>query len=133
MGQKLPKPECKAFLICREIGIHTKTGELILVGLPTNFAHRRFPAAMTCGVFARLASAHGIEVQLQSPEGEVFWKDGPPAPWDMSNPLVTADLRLNLNIVFPSPGIFDVVLLANGDEISRQRFAAVLLKPTKRK
>ena len=92
---------------------------------------------MSCGFFARLASGHGrylIEVQLQAPGGEVLWKEGPSEPWDMLDPLKTYHIHMkNLNVVFPMPDVFDLVLLANGDEISRQRFGAVLVTETKAK
>jgi hypothetical protein len=42
------------------------------------------------GFFARLVSAHGqyqIEVQLQTPDGNTVWRDGPPDPWTLANPL----------------------------------------------
>jgi len=51
----------------------------------------------------------------------------------MSDPLMLNHVEITTKIVFPSPGIFDLVLVANGDEISRQRFAAVLATPSKTK
>jgi hypothetical protein len=63
-----------------------------------------------------------VEVQLQNEDGEVVWKDGPPDPLNMPDPLWTYDIRLNVCMSFPKPGTYEVVLLANGEELARERF-----------
>jgi hypothetical protein len=67
-----------------------------------------------------------MEVQLQAPDGEVLWRDGPPEPLPMLDPLEEYDLKFNLNVAFPKAGKFYFVLMGNGEEISRQRFIADL-------
>ena len=129
MNDKPPLPVCNAFLVCRQISKDPHTKEQLLAGLPTTHHHHHFPTAMSAGIFARLSSAHGdylIEAQLETQEGKIVWKDGPPEPWPMHDPLKYRDISMNLAPVFPKPGSYDFVLLANGDEVARQRFTVSL-------
>jgi hypothetical protein len=126
-----PIPICKSFLTCRDIAADPNYNDVVLVGLRSFHEHHRYPASVRVGIFARLASAHGqyrIEIQLQSPEGEVVWTDGPPEPWTLDDPLYNYDLRFIINLVFPAPGTYDLVLLANGQEVARDRYSARLLQ-----
>ena len=78
--------------------------------------------------------AHGdyqVEVQLQD-DGEVVWRDGPPEPWQMTDPLRNYDLKLTLSVIFPEPGDYEFVLLANGEEVAREKFHAHLIQQTVR-
>jgi hypothetical protein len=129
MSRKPPIPICKAFLTCRQAIPDPKYHDLNLFGLRSYSHHHRYPAAVNVGIFARLTSAHGeyqLEIQVQSPEGEVVWKEGPPEPWTLDDPLKNYDLRFNITLVFPKPALYELVLLGNGEEIARERFNAKL-------
>jgi hypothetical protein len=131
MQNKPPQPLCKAFLVLSQI-VDPPNGEISLIGLPRRFQKSSFPAATPVAFFARLTSAHGyyqVEVQLQTPDGQTAWREGPPNPWSLHNPLELYDLKLNLFAAFPKPGRYDFVLLTNGDEIARQPFLAELVPP----
>jgi hypothetical protein len=54
----------------------------------------------------------------------VVWRGGPAEPWVLSDPLEMHDLKMTLNVVFPNPGTYQIVLVANGEEVARQRFVA---------
>jgi hypothetical protein len=127
-----PIPICKCFLTCRQVTADAKYQETCILGLSSHYEHHRFPASTTVGIFARLASAHGrydVEIQVQALDGNVVWREGPPEPWDMDDPLFTYDLKLNINLVFPAPGTYELVLLVNGQELARERFLARLRQP----
>jgi hypothetical protein len=129
MSQQPPPPLCKAFLVCHRIINDTETGEAVLVGQPTAHQHHNYPTAQMMGFFARLASAHGdylVEIQLQSGDGTVLWRDGPPDNLPMPEPLMLYDLKFNLNVVLPAPGEFEFVLTLNGNDVARQPFRALL-------
>src|SRR5262249_35686997 len=135
MKSKPPLPVCKAFLVLSKI-VDIPNGEVALVGLPRVFRCPSFPAATLASFFARLTSAHGkyqVEVQLQNAEGETIWREGPPEPWTLGDPLEMYDLKLNLNVAFPKPGQYDFVLLLNDEEVARQPFPALLAKQPARK
>jgi hypothetical protein len=126
MSRNPPVPVCKAFLICRQIVEHTLT----LMGANCHVA-RRFPSGLPVAFFARLRGGHGqyaIEVQLQNGTGDVLWRDGPADLWSPQSPLDTLDLVLNYIPIFPGPGDYSLVLTANGEELSREFFAARLMQ-----
>ena len=129
MKNKLPIPVYMAFLTCRVITNDVNTQEDLLIGLPRAYWTRNFPGAYPLSFFMRCTSAHGeysLEMQLQNSEGKVVWRDGPSTPWVMMDPLEMYDFRLKANVVFPAPGVYQFVLVLNGEEITRQRFHAKL-------
>src|SRR5262249_23110284 len=129
MSRKPPLPVCRAFLVCRQVVTDPTFGDFVLVGQPRAFISRSFPAASQYGFYARLTSGHRpyqIEGLVQDESGAVVWRDGPPEAWSMSAPLEMYDVTLNLIVVFPAPGVYDLVLTANGEEVARQRFFAQL-------
>jgi hypothetical protein len=133
MIQQPPLPVCKAFLVCCNIVEDNDPRQVVLAGLPRFHQHHCYPNAPPLAFFARVTSAHGdyvVEIQLQTPEGEVVWTDGPGRPWAMPDPLLMYDLTLSLCPVFPVPGIYDFILLANGQEVARQPFKATLTPAT---
>ncbi len=120
---------CAAFLICRKIVLDRQIQDVVLVGLPHVYFNHRFPCAATMGIFARRSSAQSdyqVEAKLQRPAGEIAWTGGLAEPWVMADPLDMYILKMTFNLIFPYPGCYDVVLLANGDELERQRFRAEL-------
>src|SRR5207248_1759071 len=101
-----------------------KFGDTCIEGLRSHYQYHRFPASITTGVFAQLVSAHGdyqIEIQLQTPEGESVWQEGPPGFLAMPDPVMVYELKFSISLVFPKPGPYVVVLLANGEEIGREQ------------
>jgi hypothetical protein len=128
MKNKPPVPVCTVFLTCRKLAIDSATKEDILIGLPRAFWTRSFPNATPLSFLIRCTSAHGgyaVEVHLQNSVGEVVWKDGPPEPWVMMDPLEMYDLKINTCVIFPAPGIYQFVLVLSGEEVARQRFHAI--------
>lgn len=127
MKNKLPVPVCTVFLTSKKITVDARTGDDIFIGLPRAYWGRKFPAAATLSMFIRCTSGHGaysVEVQLQKPDGEIVWRDGPPEPLEMPDPLNMYDLRITTNVIFPAPDIYNLVLVLDGEEVSRQRFHA---------
>jgi len=98
-----------------------------VVGKPRAYWTRNFPGAYPLCFFIRCTSAHGehlVEVQLQDSAGKIVWKDGPSNHWVMLDPLEMYNLQMKMNVVFPASGIYQFVLVLNGDEVTRQRFHA---------
>ena len=129
MPHKPPLPVCKAFLVCRRVVDDRQKDDTILEGLPRALHAYHYPCGALLGIFARCTSAHGnyqIEVQLHNQAGEVVWRDGPEVPWLLGHPLEMYDLKMNYSVVFPAPGKFDIVLMANEEEVARQRFEALV-------
>lgn len=123
-----PVPVCKALLICNRI-VDRDIGPC-LEGLPRALEARFYPCGQPLAIFARVTSAHGsyrFEIQLRTLEGEVVWREGPPEPWAMPDPLRYYDVRLGVPVVFPKPGLYEFVLLANNAEVGRHLFQANLV------
>jgi hypothetical protein len=120
-----PVPVCTAILICDRIV--DRDNVTSLEGLPRTLRARFYPCGHPLAIFARLTSAHGtyhFEIQLRTLDGEVVWREGPKEPWSMADPLRLYDVRLILPVVFPKPGTYEFVLLANDTEVGRHVFHA---------
>jgi hypothetical protein len=99
MKNKLPVPVCTAFLTCRGFAIDQRNGDEILIGLPRAFWSHHYPAATNLTLFMRCTSGHGnytLEIQLQSADGELVWKEGPPKFWEMLDPLEMYDYTMKV-------------------------------------
>lgn len=128
MKNSRPKPVCKCFLLCREIVGDAGSGDESMIGLPQQFCSDQYPAQMPINVFCRFDAGRGrysVEVQLQNSDGEVVWKHRH-EPWVMRDPLGTDDLKMKVDVHFPSAGIYHFALILDGEEISRFPFRAHL-------
>jgi hypothetical protein len=122
-------PICKTFLACRRISKDSKSKETSVEGLRSHFHNLRFPAAVTTRLFVQLKSAHGeykLEIQLQTDGGEVVWRE-PPHNVSLPEPLMVYEIPMSASLVFPGPGRYAIVLLANGEEIGRDPCIATLV------
>jgi hypothetical protein len=121
----------KAFVLCRQIIEDRHTGEYVLLVPTADIAVAGFPAILTLSVFARWTSAHGvyeIEVQVQDLEGHVVCGLRQEKPLECQNPLATGFLAMNgLQMFFPRPGKYDLVILANNEEVVRDSVHVHLL------
>lgn len=130
-GEK-PPPRCKAILLCNDTIIEAGTGNVSLIGTFDGFVQRAFPShTKPFTVFVQLTDGIGryevvIEVQ------------------DLRDNIVNARANAGLefperltkvNMMIPVPplplqhaGVYDFVVLANGQEIDRQQFRAVSLE-----
>jgi hypothetical protein len=132
MRRKPPTPVSRAFLICREIWQDQRTKDTMLLGFVRHVQATRYPFSVQLEVFTRWTSAHGkyqVTLQLQDLAGNVVSQTVLPAEFDMPDPLHAFDLILgHCQLEFPEPGKYDVVMLANDEEIARDAFYAYLLR-----
>jgi hypothetical protein len=130
MERKPPAPLCKAFLACRQIIQDMASKEFVLLGPTHQFHAPVFPMIAGLSFFAQCTSmqgAYNLQLQLQDMEGNAHWQHAFEPPWECNDPLNVAYLSLqNLGIYFPHPGKYDIVLLANGEELARLPFWARL-------
>ena len=132
MSHKPPSPICKALLVCRKVIEQDR--EWNILGITNRVVSRNYPSGHQLGIFALFASAHGdylVEAQLQTMDGEIVWREGPDTRWPMRDPLEQCNVILNLTIVFPKPGTYEIVLVANGEEIGREKMVAILVPTAK--
>jgi hypothetical protein len=130
---KPPAPLCKAFLACRQIIQDMASKEFILLGPAHQFHAPVFPMIATLSFFCQCTSmqgAYNLELQLQDLDGATQWRHAFEPAWECNDPLNVIYLSFqNLGIYFPQPGKYDLVLLANTDEIARVPFWARLPVP----
>jgi hypothetical protein len=123
----------KTFQFCRQIFQDTATQEYLLLGPTHQAIVPEFPAFVDLSLYARWTSVQGtyrLELQLQDLEGEVVWAAPEGAPLEGRDPLLVCVITLRHNqVFFPSPGKYDMVMLANGDEVIRDVFWAHLGRP----
>ena len=133
MERHPPTPVCKSFTVCRQIFQDKFSGEVILIGPTSQIYSFTYPTVMNISVFARCSSAQGVyhlELQLQDLEGNVIWGHKFEPPFELNDPLAVGTLNLqNLGMFVPRPGKFDLVLLANGEEVVRDVFFALVHAP----
>ena len=120
------KPVCAGFIVCDAV-VEFQGGEFNLHRLTQGLSSGVFPLAQQLGMFCRLTSAQGdytIEIHLRAMDGQVVWRGGLPQTQPLPDPREIYDLKMNLKIVFPKPGRYHIVLLANEAEIAKQVFSA---------
>jgi hypothetical protein len=129
MERKLALPAVQTSLICREIFQDKRTGEHILIGPGHEFVSPHFPATAELNVFVQVSSCHGSyrpELRLQDLEGRVAWSQALDPPFNAPDPLKIHTLTFHMRLPIPQPCKYEVVLLANEEEVGRRVFVARL-------
>jgi hypothetical protein len=130
MERKPPTPICKSFIVCRRVIQDQFTQEFLLLGPTLETVSLTFPTVANLSFFVRLTSMQGayhLELQLQDLEGTLLWNHRFEPPLQAENPLSVHTVNLpHPGVYFTRPGKYDFVLLANGEEIVRDVFWAVL-------
>ena len=126
---KKPPPRCKAILLCDQVMLDAVTRKTSLIGVFDSFYLRQFPGPthQFC-VFLQLVD--GIDTCVLTADVQDLHDNaviGRLLQLQVKFPDRMNKLNLNLGpmvIKLPHSGAFDVVLMADGQEIDRQRFEA---------
>jgi hypothetical protein len=128
MTPKPPLPVLKNFLLCREILQDKRTNQHIIISPLSSLSSSTFPTVARLMAFVQMTSMHGtyaFTFQLQNKEDQVLWEDNIDAPFETSDPLALNTLTFYaLAPYLPRAGNYDVVFLANGEEVGRHMFVA---------
>lgn len=121
MSAAPPKPICRTFLVCRELYQDNQTGEVIIVGPATEATAAHYPSNFTLNLFAHITSMRGTylpALQLRDLDGRVVWGQSMGAPAEVHDALaVFRFLFRPVLLTVPRPGVFEIVLLLNDEEI----------------
>jgi hypothetical protein len=113
----------QAFVVCREIYEARKSRDLVLVAPFSGVTLLRYPAPLQFSVYAHLTAARGryaMSLHLEDPEGRLVWGWDLPNPVEEANPLLSHRIALyDLVVEFPRPGRYNLLILANGDELAQ--------------
>jgi hypothetical protein len=130
MERKLPTPVCLNFVVCRQIVLDQFTQEYHLLGLMHHVTVLDFPTVAMLSVYVECTAVPGtyaLELQLQDLEGNLHWRHPYDGPFVSQDPLLVGIIALpNERIYFPKPGKYDLIFLANGEEMGRRVFWAFL-------
>jgi hypothetical protein len=122
MPGKLPTPRAQSFVVCEAIYEDRRTHKCILVAPFGGLSLSRFPTGFALSLYADLCGGHGsyaLALELRDEELEVVWDWRWPEPIHHTNPLEPHHVILHGAVLeFPGPGRYDLVLLANGEEIA---------------
>lgn len=123
MSARIPPPQVQAFLVCQQIFEDRRTKKCILVAPFGGISLSQFPAAFRMSLYADLYGGHGsyaLALELRDAELDVVWGWRWPKPIEHNDPLEPHHVILHdLVIPFAGPGRYDLVLLANGQDVAR--------------
>jgi hypothetical protein len=133
MPRGMPCPLAQAFVVCRQIYEDARTGEFILIGPLNHLPMPRSPFTIRLSLYVHLSGGHGLyqmAVHLRDSSDVIPWRWDLPKPLDLPDPLQQLQLGLyDLAIEIPKPGRYDLLLLANGEQMAQQ--SMLFLPPTK--
>lgn len=123
MQRRPPTPICRTFLVCRAVFQDRHTGEFVLVAPLLRVVSFAFPTVLEMAFFARLTALQGtyrLDLQLQDMEGVTHWQELVDEQLEGPDPLAIVDMDIRgRRIYFPKPGRYEMVFLANGEEVTR--------------
>jgi hypothetical protein len=125
-----PLPLAQAFVVCRELFEDVQTHEFILIGPFSGISLPGYPVRFRMAAYAHLTCGHGayeMKLELRDTHGRVTWAWRLPKP-SVIDPVLPHRIALRDMLVdFPTPGQYDLVLLANDEEIARHALLARLV------
>src|SRR5687767_4025552 len=131
MGRNPPQPSPQAFLLCREIVQDRKTGKNVLITPFWQITLPAFPVAYRLSIYLLLTGCQGtyrIALQLRDDEGYVAGEYPAPQSMRHNDPLIPHTICWqDIAMKFPRAGRFDVVVMANGEDVAHH-FVDVVLR-----
>jgi hypothetical protein len=131
--QGVSHPSCKAILLCEKTVIEAGTGKITLINIVNRFMVESFPGdTERIDAFFQITDAEGkyeIIVEIRDlREDRVLARA-------IGSEVEIPDRGMACNVVIPVPplriehdGLYDFVILANGQEIDRQPFAVTAIE-----
>jgi hypothetical protein len=128
--RKPPQPLAQSFLPCREILQDRLTGEYVLIGPFTGLKLPAFPAAVRLSLYIKLTGGHGtyrMTLQLRDQEGTAVAECPGAEPVHCADPLAPRQICWrDLVLQFPRPGRYDLILLANDEDLTHHALDVAL-------
>jgi hypothetical protein len=121
---RLPTPLAQAFVVCREIYQDRRSNEFLLIRPFNRVAFRSFPARCPLAIYAHITGGHGhyqVELHLRDSEGRTVWARRWDEPLEHPDPVEPQQIAFwELVVDFPRTGRYDLVLVANGEDVASQ-------------
>jgi hypothetical protein len=123
VAQKPPPPLAQSFLICREIFQDRQSGEYMLLSPFNSMTLPGFPAMFRLSLFIQLTGCHGtyqIKLRMQDQGDDVCAECEGPQALVQNDPLHFMQICWrDIVVQFPHPGRYELILLANSEEVAR--------------
>ena len=129
----IPPPRCKAILLCDQVLVDALTGHYSAIGIFDVFRLPVFPGpTRPFAVYVQLTSGIGsyaitLEIHDLSDNNLLARASGPVINFPERSAKAHV-IILSPPVGLPSPGPYDFVVLANGQEIDRQQFLATSIE-----
>jgi hypothetical protein len=122
MQNRPPLPMAQGFVLCQRIYEDRRTGEVLLAGPFNAISLTFFPAGFRFALTFFLNNGHGayqLALQLRDAEGSTVWAGQWPHPVHCEDPLSPhREVLPDVVATFPEPGRYDLVLVANGEDVA---------------
>src|SRR5262249_17723953 len=115
------------FTACREIQRLPRTSppEYVLIAPTINWWSVVFPASVQMGLFIEFTGADGAyvpRIEVYDAEGDLLGCLVEGAPFISQNPVTVHNITLEqVRFEVPRPGLYDLVLFFNGEEVARRQ------------
>src|SRR4051812_16355168 len=123
------KPTCKALLLCDNTIQEHGSGKISLIGIFDSFFVDQNLITRPCEAFCQLTNAMGeyeISVQIRSLSNDEIVVQTSPSKIQIPDRLMIANVIIPLPpFQFQQIGAYDFIILADNEEIDRQRFSVI--------
>jgi hypothetical protein len=131
---QIPPPRCKAILLCERVIKDSRTGQSSIIGIFDRFNLRTFPGlAARYNAFLLLTDGIGsyaITLELHDLQTGVIRARAEGPTIDFPDRATKIEFVVEVPpIPLEHSGLYDLVVLANGQEIDRQQFQAASQEP----
>jgi hypothetical protein len=122
MHHSPPLPLAQGFVPCQRIYEDRRTGEVLLAGPFNAILLESFPGGFRFSLTFFLVNGHGsyeLDLELRGADGGTTWKGNWGRVVNCPDPLTQhREIVHDVVVVFPEPGQYDLVLLANGEDLT---------------
>src|SRR5262245_34046692 len=123
MHRSPPLPLAQGFILCQRIYEDRRTGDALLAALFNAISLKSFPARFPFSLTFFLVNGHGryeLDLELRGAGGGTAWKGNWGRVVSCPDPLTPhREIVHDVAPAFPEPGQYDLVLVANGEDLAR--------------
>jgi hypothetical protein len=133
MTSKPPTPVARSFLVCRDLAQDAFTRDYILIRPVIDLLVPQIPCMAQLHVYLQMTSGHGSylpSLQLLDMNEQVLWSQSYTSPFQAQDPLRIVCVAIhNIGLSFSRPGRYDLMFLANEEEVARHPLWVTLHRP----
>ena len=133
MDSGVSQPVCKALLLCEKTIIEAGSGDISLINIIDHIPVLAFPGhTVPVEAFVQFTGAQGryeVVVEVRDCDDDEVLARAVGAGIEISDRNTVCNILIPVpSLKIQHPGLYDFVVLANGQEIQRQQFAVVAIE-----